>query len=965
MPPSDPDTTADPAPPPQTDHNPSTDSRTSVNLAPRPDDAPVLDGSRYRVVGPHAKGGLGAIFRAEDLELGRPLALKTIQIDRDDGDSRSRILREAEITARLEHPGVVPVHGLLRAADGRPVYAMRFVAGRTLQDAIERFHGSRPRRYDGLAFRQLLGRFVSVCQTMAFAHGKGVIHRDLKPSNIMIGEFGETLVVDWGLAKEIADCKLQIANLKTSESGAGSEIRNSQSEICNLTLDGHALGTPQYMSPEQAAGNWAAITPASDVFGLGATLYCILTGRPPWPWSEWPRMKPRIEAGDFLPPTAIVRSVPRGLEAVCQKAMALRPIDRYAGAVELAAEVERWLADEPVTARPDPWFDRLGRFAKRNRTAVAAAGVGAVALAIGLSVYTSGRQREAYLREVAAARTAEATQKKRLAREVFDALLSESTLAVLSAQPVLQPAQAEFLRAALPFYEEIARDEPTTDAERRMLAEAGLRAGFVLERLGRRADAATAYERAVREFTHLAGADAKMMVRLGDARSRLAGVWCDLNRPAEAEALVTAAVADLRPLTADGPDARRVLARALNRQAILAAATGRGHAAEAAYREGIAVLQPLSGPPAVLERVELQLNLAIVLRQHGQPAEAEALYREAIAAVDAPEVRDPRTPKLLGNSARARSGLGSLLRHTPRASEAAVYLRSARADWERLAGEFPSVAMYQHELARADGNLGNWLSENGDRSEAIDAYRRALAAFDRLTALAPGVTGYVYEAAMVRGQLGNALDEADRPAEAEAELRAAVDALEKLTAQAPAMIEAATGLGGAYLNYALYLRDRGRPADCLEWYDRSLVTLAAARKNGAAATAAAFTANAHRGRATALAMLDRPADALADWDAAIGVSAPDRRPKLELLRAVSRSRVGHIAEALAAVEQYADADVVIAARAVARAAEQRPELAGRAVELLKRAAKVDGKWKDDPDFMALRNDAGFQALFMK
>src|SRR3954453_15064457 len=164
------------------------------------------DGQRFRVLRPHAQGGLGAVFVALDGELNREVALKQIlEHHADDPASRTRFLIEAEITGGLEHPGIVPIYGLGHYGDGRPYYAMRFIRGDSLQEAIRRFHeAEKPGRDPGqraLELRQLLGRFMDVCNAIAYAHSRGVLHRDLKPGNVMLGEYGETLVVDWGLAK--------------------------------------------------------------------------------------------------------------------------------------------------------------------------------------------------------------------------------------------------------------------------------------------------------------------------------------------------------------------------------------------------------------------------------------------------------------------------------------------------------------------------------------------------------------------------------------------------------------------------------------------------------------------------------------------------------------------------------------------------------------------------------------------
>jgi tetratricopeptide (TPR) repeat protein/tRNA A-37 threonylcarbamoyl transferase component Bud32 len=335
---------------------------------------PAAPGQRYAPLYLRAAGGLGEVHVAEDTELGRKVALKRIRPGRaDDPDSRRRFLREAEITARLEHPGVVPVHGLVWDAAGRPHYAMRLIEGESLHEAIKAFHAAEgPDRDAGeraLALRGLLGRFVAVCQTVAYAHSRGVVHRDIKPSNVMLGRYGETLVVDWGLAKSgdrgqgTADCADTARGVATRD-GAQDP---SGSSVTDGTPAGAVVGTPGYMSPEQAAGRHDEVGPASDIYMLGGTLFTILTGRPP-------------SRGESKEPLS--RSVPPPLRAVCLKAMAARPADRYATATELGAEVERWLAGEPVRAYPERWPARAARWARRHRVAVGGLAVGLLVAAV-------------------------------------------------------------------------------------------------------------------------------------------------------------------------------------------------------------------------------------------------------------------------------------------------------------------------------------------------------------------------------------------------------------------------------------------------------------------------------------------------------------------------------------------------------------------------------------------------------
>ncbi len=294
---------------------------------------------RFRVLRPLAKGGLGEVFVARDEELRREVALKLIQEQfADDTDSRDRFLFEAEITGRLEHPGVIPVYGLGVDGKGRPYYAMRFIRGESLKESIARFHrADGPTREPGersLALRELLGRFINVCNTIAYAHGRGVLHRDLKPANVMLGDFGETLVVDWGLAK--------IAGRPDGEPHAEDGTQNPEPRSgTNSTKQGSWLGTPSFMSPEQAAGRIDLLGPASDVYSLGATLYNLLTGKSAFDGTDVTTVLSQVQEGTFPSPRSLEPRIDPALEAVCLKAMANKPENRYASCRALADDVER------------------------------------------------------------------------------------------------------------------------------------------------------------------------------------------------------------------------------------------------------------------------------------------------------------------------------------------------------------------------------------------------------------------------------------------------------------------------------------------------------------------------------------------------------------------------------------------------------------------------------------------------
>jgi eukaryotic-like serine/threonine-protein kinase len=301
---------------------------------------PEFAGTRYRLIERIGSGGMGSVYLAEDATLGRRVAVKILDAPDSSGELAARLQREARILASLEHPGIVPVHDAGTLADGRVFYAMKFVEGESLDRFSER-EGTLPGR---------LRIFQRICDTVAFAHTRGVLHRDLKPENIMTGPFGEVLVMDWGVAKILRangiSTAAEVAHDQPREAPAGS-LAAVSSRPPPQTAHGAVLGTPGYMAPEQARGDVEDLDERADIYSLGAILQFL------------------IEASAHGTQTA-----PRALTAIAGKAMDADPAARYASAAELGQDIARYLDGLPVLAYPENVLQKVARWAARYRLAI-------------------------------------------------------------------------------------------------------------------------------------------------------------------------------------------------------------------------------------------------------------------------------------------------------------------------------------------------------------------------------------------------------------------------------------------------------------------------------------------------------------------------------------------------------------------------------------------------------------------
>jgi serine/threonine protein kinase len=310
-------------------------------------DWPNLAGTKYEVIEKIGQGGMASVYQVRDHDLDRDVALKVLLGTDANASGKWRLEQEARIIARLEHPSIVPIHDTGVLPDGRVYYAMKLVHGKRLDE-----HAA-----PESSVADVLRLFEKICEAVAFAHSHGVVHRDLKPQNIMVGPFGEVLVMDWGVARLLQDIRP-----RARDSGASED--SNRPVAVSRTMNGTVVGTPGYMAPEQSQGLVDVVNERTDIYGLGAILYFLLTGHPPDP----PALPER--ASSAAPVGKVPLTIPRPLQAICRKAMALRPGDRYQAVQELSADIGRFLAGDRVAAYREGWFEAAARMLFKHRVAV-------------------------------------------------------------------------------------------------------------------------------------------------------------------------------------------------------------------------------------------------------------------------------------------------------------------------------------------------------------------------------------------------------------------------------------------------------------------------------------------------------------------------------------------------------------------------------------------------------------------
>jgi tetratricopeptide (TPR) repeat protein len=683
-------------------------------LVPTNDDAP-----RYAMLRLAGVGGVGRVWLVRDGSLGREVALKELRPDRADPDSWNRFVREARVTGQLEHPGIVPVYEVgRRPQDNQPYYTMRFVHGRTLRDAIAAYHERRTRIEAGpLEVRELLGAFVQVCQAVGYAHSRGVLHRDLKPHNVALGDYGEVMVLDWGLAKVLSEPQREAS--RAAHDTPGRPL--APEADAEATQPGELLGTPAYMAPEQADGRLDLLDARTDVYGLGAILYHLLTGTPPFDGQDTPEVLERVLHGVPRRPRELVADTPPALEAVCLRALARRREERYPTALALAAEVQHWLADEPVTAYREPPAVRLARWGRQHRTAVTAAAAllltATLALAVGLVVVNAERSQTAQARSL----TQRALERVTLEQEKTTQALDRSQQAERSAGEQRQLA-LKTVRDVVGDIRAQLKDRPGQKELRKALLGRAL-AG--LADVARAADTMTAIDHET-VWVHF---------ELGDIfREIEEGGSAEAKKQYQQAHDLARQVGEASPESAQ---AQRDLALSHRKLGDLSLELGDSQAALDSYSKALELSQRLADadPASAPAQRDLALShrrIGDVSLRRGERQAALESYKKGLDLHQRLADADPRSAIAQRDLSVAHNKLGDVYLELKDRKAALDHCRNALELSQRLADDDPASSLAQRDLSVSHTKLGDVYLELGDNPAALDSYKSSHAILKRL-----------------------------------------------------------------------------------------------------------------------------------------------------------------------------------------------------------------------------------------
>jgi eukaryotic-like serine/threonine-protein kinase len=750
---------------------------------------PTLPG--YQLLRELGRGGMGVVYKARDQRLNRIVAIKMLLGGAHSGPmDRVRFQIEAETVASLQHPSIIKIHEI-GESNSCPYLVLEFLEGQSLDRQLTQ---------QPLSAREAARVIETLARAMHCAHQRGIVHRDLKPGNVFVLPDGHLRILDFGLAKRL--------------------------EGDTHTRSGSIMGTPAYMAPEQALGNSRAVGPATDIYALGSILYEMLVGQPPFQGNSVMDTLMQVRSDDPVPPSRLKARLPRDLEVICLKCLRKDPAARYASAEALADDLKRFLAGEPIQARPVPVWERAVKWTRRHPTAAALVGVCTAALLalLGTGVWYNAQLQAKNTQLTQTNKQLKAAQAR--SRTAVDDMYTQVAEKWLDEEPNQDPLQSDFLKKALRFYEEMSQEEGTDPTLRKATALAYFRVGKIDWVLGRYDDAAIAYDQAiglqeelVKEFP-----DPEYRQDLAKSLNDRGELLRTSDRANEAIRWYDRAMDLQRPLVggSDRPEYRKELARSYyNKGLALRASSPRK--ALASFDQALTLLEPLTrafldDPSYSQELARVYLNQGTLQEEH----EAEVSFQKARKLQTALTNRFRRNTSYRYELALTCFNLGTVLRRrNPLPPETTEAFQEARKQLEVLVDAHPDRPIYRYQLAKTWNSLGALLLTNSmNLAEAEEYFKKAAREFEGLAAQSPDATDYHFEAGKVLANLGwQSLRKHQQPQSAQPYLRKAAEHLARAIKGNEANAEYRQALSFVYENLAddlIQLGDHAGAAEAVE-----------------------------------------------------------------------------------------------------------------------------------------------------
>jgi serine/threonine-protein kinase len=792
--------------------------------------------SRYTLTRVYAEGGLGRVYVAYDPDVNREVALKELLPQRAaNPEAWGRFFREAQLTGQLEHPNIVPVYEIgRREEDGQPFYTMRLVRGQTLREAISAYHRRRAdeHRDDPIERLRLLRAFETVCQAVSYAHARGVVHRDLKPENVMLGDFGQVILLDWGLAKLLD---------RAEEDGDVRGVSVNETAQTNATMAGRMLGTPAYAAPEQAEGRIDLIDARTDVYGLGAILFEILSGRPPHKADSTAEMLRHIVTEETPRARAFEPSVPRALDAICARAMAKARADRYGCAADLARDVQSFLADEPVTAYREPPLTRMGRWARRHRSLVgtgAALTAAAVLFLTVLAVLLEGaRERTDQARAQAEAnfRLAESERQRaednfRKARVAVDDYFTRVSENRLLGMPHLEPLRQQLLEQARTYYQGFAAEAGSDPKVLQDNATAVFRVATITNMIGSREESNAHYRKAIALYEPLVAGNPDRpdwAARLAICSSDYGVSLMETGQMEDARRSLDRGRSLLERATAEDPKQvtfRTKLAKVLVNIAVWNVRAGKVDKALAAYERG-RKLQEDAVREGTDDEVRADLALTIMnigsLRlDNGRPEASLVDYHETLKIQEDLVARHPNSIYYMRLLGAVHHNIGLVHRRMSRPHEALAHYQKAMHGRQRLLDLHPAVVDYQSDVGETLNNIGELQLHLHDQSAAHATLKQVAELIAGIARQDPSSAKVKNALSLARNNYGVVLHRMDRHTEALAEHQKALALREALAQSDPLVVQHRASIADSLLDIGNTQRELGLRDEARRAYDR-------------------------------------------------------------------------------------------------------------------------------------------------